>query len=118
VAQSSYYPSDATGRQQLADELTARGLKPTQAKHNLYRDKIDKVVDAMQDGSFDWNDASLQPVIFGPNSEIIDGHHRVVAAHLAGIDLKTIPGPRPQVQFVPVNYRHVFDWLDVLPEVP
>jgi hypothetical protein len=102
----------------LAAELAAKGLKPTQAKENLYRDKIDGIVDKMRDESFDWNDASLHPVIFGPNSEIIDGHHRVIAAHLAGIELKTIPGPRPQVQSVPVSFRHVFDWLDVLPDVP
>jgi hypothetical protein len=112
------YPSDQTGRQKLADELTAKGLSPTQTKQHFDRDKIDKMVEAMQDGSFDWNKASLQPVILGPNDEILGGHHRVIAAHLAGIDLTAVPGPWPQVQRLPINYRPVEQWIDVLPDVP
>lgn len=97
------YPSDQAGRQQLAVELSAKGLKPTQKKEHFDRDKIDKMVEAVHDGSFDWNRASLQPVILGPNGEIMGGHHRVIAAHLAGIDLTAIPGPRPQIQRLPIN---------------
>lgn len=76
------------------------------------------MVEAMQNGSFDWNRASLQPVILGPNDEVLGGHHRVIAAHVAGIDLATVPGPRPQVQQLPMNFRPVFVWIDVLPDVP
>lgn len=112
------YPSDQVGRQQLADELTVKGLKPTQAKQHFDRDKIDKMIEAMQDGSFDWNKASLQPVILGPNGEVMGGHHRVIAAHLAGIDLTAVPGSRPQVQRLPKNHRPVEQWIDVLPDVP
>jgi hypothetical protein len=112
------YPCDRTGRQQLADELSARGMIPTQAKQHFDRDKIDKMAEAMQDGSFDWNKASLQPVILGPNGEILGGHHRVIAAHLAGINLTAVPGPRPQVQRLPMNYRPEQQWIDVLPDVP
>jgi len=115
---SAGYPSDEAGRQQLADELSAKGLKPTQTKHQFDRDKIDKIVNAMKDGSFDWGKASLQPIILGPNGEILNGHHRVIAAHLAGIDLTTIPGPRPQVQQFPRSYRPEYHWIDVLPDVP
>ena len=114
----SYYPSDQAGRQQLADELVAKGLKPTQSKAQFDRDKINWMVDAMTDGSFDWNKASLQPVIMGPNGEVLGGHHRAIAAHLAGVDLKSVPGPRPQVQTLPINYRPVLEWIDVLPDVP
>jgi hypothetical protein len=113
-----YYPTDQPGRQQLADELTARGLKPAQTKQHFDRDKINRMVDAMKDGSFDWNKASLQPVILGPDGEVVGGHHRVIAAHLAGIDLTAVPGPRPQVQRLPKNFRPVSDWIDVLPDVP
>ena len=101
----------------MADELTAKGLKPTQKKQHFDRDKIDKMVAAMQDGSFDWNKAGLQPVILGPNGEIMGGHHRVIAAHLAGIDLMKVPGPRPQVQSLPNNYRPEEQWIDVLSDV-
>ncbi len=111
------YPTDQAGRQQLADELIATGFKPTQTKQNFDRDKINKMVDAMNDGSFDWNQASLQPVILGPDGEIMGGHHRVIAAHLAGVDLTAVPGPRPQIQRLPKNFRPVWDWIDVLPDV-
>jgi hypothetical protein len=118
VANQSHYPSDQAGRRQLADELTAKGWKPTQAKQHFDRDKIDKMVGAMKGGSFDWNKASLQPVILGPNREILGGHDRVVAAHLAGIDLTTIPGPRSQVYRLAKNFRPVSAWIDVLPDAP
>ena len=110
--------TDPAGRKQLADELTAKGLKPTQTKQQFDRDKIKRMADAMRDGSFDWNKAGLQPVILGPNGEVMGGHHRVVAAHVAGIDLNAVPGPRPQVQKLPANFRPVSDWIDVLPDVP
>jgi hypothetical protein len=116
--QQSCYPTDQAGRQHLADELTARGLKPTPGKQHFDRDKINKMVEAMKDGTFDWNKARLQPAILGPNGEVMGGHHRVIAAHLAGIDLIAVPGQRPQVQRLPRNYRPVIDWMDVLPDLP
>jgi hypothetical protein len=112
------YPIDQAGRQQLADELTAKGLKPTQTKQHFDRDKTNRIIDAMKDGSFDWNRASLQPVILGPDGEVMGGHHPVLAAHLALIDLMTVPGPRPQIRTLLQNFRAVFDWIDVLPDVP
>jgi ParB-like nuclease domain len=118
VGANASHPTNQSGRQQLADQLTARGLKPTQSKPHFDRDKINKMVDAMRDGSFDWNNASLQPVIMGPNGEVIGGHHRVIAAELAGIDLTKISGPRPQVHRLPRNIRPEHQWIDVLPDVP
>jgi hypothetical protein len=117
-AQGPSYPTDQAGRQQLADELAAIGFKPTQSKQHFDRDKINTMAAAMTDGSFDWNKASLQPVILGPDGEVLGGHHRVIAAHLAGIDLTAVPGPRPQVQRLSRNFRPVFNWIDVLPDVP
>jgi hypothetical protein len=117
-AHNANYPTTQAGRQQLADELTARGLIPTQGKQHFDRATIDKMVEAMKDGSFDWNKAGLQPVILGPGGEVLGGHHRVIAAHLAGIDLTKVPGPRPQVQRLPQNFRPGHRWIDVLPDVP
>jgi hypothetical protein len=97
------YPTSQSGRLQLADELTAKGLTPTQGKQHFDRDKIDRMTDAMSDGSFDWNKASLQPVILGPNGEVMGGHHRAIAAHLAGIDLTKVPGSQPQVRRLLTN---------------
>jgi hypothetical protein len=112
------YPTTAAGRQQLAGELTASGFIPTQGKQHFDRAKIDRMVAAMRNGTFDWSKASLQPVIVGPNGEVMGGHHRVIAAHLAGIDLTGVSGPRAQVQRLTVNFRATHRWIDVLPDVP
>jgi hypothetical protein len=111
------YPIDDAGRQQLADELSAKGLKPTQKKDRFIRHKINSMVVDMTSGSFDWADAALQPIFLGPNGEVLGGHHRVIAAHLAGIDLTAVPGPWPQVRSLPQCFRPEYQWIDALPDV-
>lgn len=109
------YPTDPAEREDLADQLAASGFIPTQVRRHFDPEKIKAMVAAMAAGTFDWTAAGLQSVILGPAGEVINGHHRVVAAYLAGIDLAAVPGPRPQVQLVPRNFRPTYDWLDVLP---
>lgn len=109
------YPTDQVGRSDLAFQLSQIGFKPTQAKRSFDRNKINVMVTAMEDGTFDWKKAAFQPVILGPINEILGGHHRVITAHLAGIDLNSVTGP--QVQRLPMNYRPVYNWFDVLPDV-
>ncbi len=46
----------------------------------------------MRTGTFHWQWSAKQPVILGPKGEILGGQHRVIAALLAGIDLRTVPG--------------------------
>ena len=75
------------------------------------------MIDAMKDGSFTFHRASLRPIVLGPNGEILGGHHRIVAAHLAGVDLTTIAGPRPQIQHLSKSLRPEYEWIDVLPDV-
>ncbi len=111
------YPTTPDAKLQLADELTTRGFKPTQGKQHFDAAKIVAMLEAMLDGTFDWNAASLQPVILGPNDEILGGHHRVIAAHLAGIELTKVPGPLPQVQRLPMSFRPESEWTDVLPDL-
>jgi hypothetical protein len=118
AGQPRKYPTTQAERTRLADELRVLGLIPTQAKHAFDRDKIDAMVEAMLDGSFDWAASALQPVILGPGKEVLGGHHRVIAAHLAGIDLGTVAGANPQVRTLPVSYRPATRWIDVLPDVP
>jgi hypothetical protein len=108
------YPGDANGRQKLADELTAKGLKPTQTKQRFDKAKINDMAEAMKDGTIDWNQSSKQPVILGPAGQILSGHHRVVAAHLAGIDLASVPG---QVKTLSRSLRPEYRWHQVLPDV-
>lgn len=114
---TAHYPATDAGRQQLVAELTARGLVHTQGKADFSRATIDAMAAAMADGSFDWITSGLQPVVLGPGGEVLGGHHRVVAAHLTGTDLSSVPGPRPQVQRLPVSYRPAYLWADVLPDV-
>jgi hypothetical protein len=115
---SANYPTSPAGRQQLADRLTAKGLTPTQGIQSFNRAKINAMADAMQRGLFDWQSASLEPVILGPRGQVLNGHHRVIAAELAGIDLANISAPMPQVRRLSRNYRPEFRWVDVLPDVP
>lgn len=117
AAPTAYYPTTDAGRQQLAAELTGRGLVPTQVKADFSRATIDAMAVAMVDGSFDWTASGLQPVVLGPGGEVLGGHHWVVAAYLTGTDLAAVPGSRPQVQRLPVSYRPVYLWADVLPDV-
>lgn len=108
------YPQDAVARQDLADALTAAGFKPRQPKSRFSRATIEAMAIAMKSGQFAWNRSAMQPAILGPNGEVLGGHHRVIAACLAGIDLKAIPG---QVYSIAPVYRPVYDWIDVLPDV-
>jgi hypothetical protein len=111
------YPSTPAGRQSLADELTAMGYVPTQAQSCFDRGKIDAMCQEMRRGTFDWHRSSLQPIILGPCKEILGGHHRVVAAHLAGVDLARSNGGPPQVYTLGQSYRAARAWIDVLPDV-
>lgn len=76
------------------------------------------MAEAMRRGLFDWQAASLEPVILGPRWQVLNGHHRVIAAELAGIDLAKVPGPSPQVWRLSQSFRPEFRWVDVLPDVP
>lgn len=109
------YPSAEPDRLILAMELAGKGLIPTQGKQHFSRDKINNMVQAMENGTFDWRAAGLRPVLLGPKGEVLGGHHRLVAAHLAGIDLDSMPG---QVIQYPIAFRDVlFRWDQVLPDV-
>jgi hypothetical protein len=111
------YPTDEAGRQQLAAELTAKGYKPTQAKDRFFRQWIDSMVADMQSGTFDWAASALRPIILGPDGEVLGGHHRIIAAHLAGIDMTTVAVKWPQIRSVGVCFRTDYQWIDVLPDV-
>jgi len=112
-----YYPTTDAGRDDLALKLTIFGFHPTQGKTQFKKVKLERMANDMSNGKFNWKRSSLQPVILDPAGEILGGHHRIVAACLAGIDLTTIPGPLPQVQLVAKNLRPVYAWIDVLPDV-
>jgi len=107
------YPNDSAGLQKLADDLTASGFVPTQPASKMDRDKIERMAQAMAGGTFDWSRIKpWEKIIVGPGGEIMNGHHRVIAAMLAGIPIPT----GEVVYFLGQNLRPIYNWIDVLPK--
>lgn len=106
------YPSDAAELQRLADALTATGYKSTQVASRMIRGKIEQMAQDMAAGTFDWSRIPpWERIILGPNGEVMDGHHRVVAAVLSGSLIpadQIVPYPGPCL-------RPVYEWIDILP---
>jgi len=83
-------PCDAIDPLGLApyENVPTSQLEPT---HGIWGDSSTKNVrrlrDAMQDGSFDWQRSPIS-VVRDENGElyVVDGHHRLAAAKLAGLD--------------------------------
>lgn len=67
--------------------MATRDLNPT---HGISGDSSTKVVrglrDAMRGGSFDWNESPISIVRNEGQAYVVDGHHRLAAAKLAGLD--------------------------------
>lgn len=107
------YPGDPAGSKQLADQLEAEGFKPTQDLSKMRKADIEQIaIEMITDADAFWATVpSYKKVIIGPEGEIMDGHHRVIASVLSGK-----PIPANQIfQFPGVNLRPVFNWIDVLP---
>jgi hypothetical protein len=95
----------------LTDLMKDSGLIPTQK--DVWEGNINEYADAMrkapgESGAWDWNRTATdprEPMIKDLNGNIIAGHHRFIAAKLAGVQIpegviKVIPGyggrvPRP-----------------------
>jgi hypothetical protein len=67
--------------------MAPRDLNPT---HGISGDSSTKGVrglrNSMKDGSFDWNKSPISIVRNEGQSYVVDGHHRLAAAKLAGLD--------------------------------
>ena len=107
------YPTDAAGLQHLADQLAAAGFVPTQDLSRMRKTDIEQIAGAMAHdaGAFWAGVSACNKVIVAPGGEVMDGHHRVIAAVLSG---EPIPEGRI-FRFPGANLRPVFDWTDVLP---
>src|SRR5947208_557032 len=112
----SVYPATDAERQQLADRLTQKGLIPTQSRRRMVKAKIEQMVKDMQNNRFDWNASAREPVQLSPRNEVYGGHHRLIAAEIAGIDLLNIPGQWIRLTATS-SVRPSFHWIDVLPAV-
>ena len=66
----------------------------------------------VRNGEWDWHgeQAKLQPIIVDKNNNIQSGHHRVLAADKAGIQI-----PETAIQrLCTESPRPVYDWVDIL----
>ena len=82
-------------------------FKPTQSAARMDLDKIGQFADKMKNGKWDW---STTKIIVDRNGALMSGHHRVVAAAKAGIDI-----PHSAIhRFDGVTLRTVHEWSDVL----
>jgi hypothetical protein len=80
----------APERQQLADDLVARGFaKTTQRPNKNDTTQIEQMATEMANGSFDWGRASIADtkIIVDSNGVLIAGNHRVIAATLAQVPI-------------------------------
>jgi hypothetical protein len=77
-------PSAATSTWTVDGLMTGSRFNATQ--RIVYRATVDKMAAAMKDGTFDWNGMD-DPIIVDGRQNLLQGHHRVVAARLAGVGI-------------------------------
>jgi ParB-like nuclease domain len=115
-AHNTLYPTTDAERQDLADKLTQQGLIPTQSQRKMDKVKIESMANAMQDGSFDYQAAALEPILLTRQNEIYGGHHRIIAAQIAGVDVLSMPGQSMQLTHSS-GVRPNYQWTSVLPSI-
>ncbi len=72
----------------LADLMQNTGLTPTQKK--VYEGMIQQYAEAMQNEEWDWQRTAndpLSPMIKDMAGNILAGHHRFIAAEVAGVQI-------------------------------
>ena len=72
----------------LADLMRNTGLMPTQKK--VFEGMIQQYVEAMKNEEWDWQRTAndpLAPMIRDTDGNILAGHHRFIAAEVAGIQI-------------------------------
>lgn len=82
----------------------------------MVKSKVELMVEDMKNNRFDWNASAREPVQLSPRNEVYGGHHRLIAAEIAGIDLLNIPGQCVRLTATS-SVRPGFSWIDVLPAV-
>lgn len=100
------YPTDAAAVQTLAQQLTAAGYRATQTRSKMDTVKIGEIAELMARNADEfWASVpNFKKIVIGPGGEVMDGHHRVIAAILS----KT-PIPEDQIFRASNNLREVFD---------
>ncbi len=88
--------------------MTRSGLMATQGTVEAVR--LNAYADAMRTGNWTWLPINRRnPIIVDAERNIMSGHHRLVAAHLAGVDIPDAA----IVRFPGVTARTPRAWSDV-----
>ncbi|WP_437755251.1 RHS repeat-associated core domain-containing protein [Sorangium sp. So ce1389] len=82
-------------------------FKPTQSARHFDFAKVDRYAEAMRKGTWDW---SADKIVVDRSGSIISGHHRVLAAERAGVNIPENAIHRLNT----VTPRPVYDWVDIV----
>lgn len=97
-------------RLDLADLMRDTGLRPTQRQ--VFADALENYAEAMRGGTWDWQRTAGDPrvpMIVDTAGNILAGHHRFIAARMAGITM-----PPGVVKTLPASGARVArDWSEV-----
>jgi hypothetical protein len=78
-------PPGHYGNWNTSDVMRRSPYKATQ--RDLYRGTVEEMADKMKAGKFNWAKSDVDPIILDANGKIMSGHHRIVAAKLAKVDI-------------------------------
>ena len=79
--------------------------KPTQGQKAIDINKVNQYADAMKSGNWKW-DAMSDPIITDSKGAIMSGHHRIIAATIAGVKI-----PESAIVIYPAaTARPIYDW--------
>jgi hypothetical protein len=99
--------SSRYGNWNAGDVMAGSKLKATQ--RDVYRKTVEDMADAMRARTFDWARADLDPIIMDANGKILQGHHRILAAKLARVEI-----PESAIKRVPADtIRDTRHWAQV-----
>jgi hypothetical protein len=86
------------------------GLLPTQA--TVKAPKVNSFAQQMANGTWDWTRIDRRNLILlGPGNEILSGHHRFIAATLAGVEI-----PESAITRLSKALRPTRPWAEVVVE--
>ncbi|WP_433936322.1 SpvB/TcaC N-terminal domain-containing protein [Sorangium cellulosum] len=82
-------------------------FKPTQSARHFDFAKVDRYAEAMRNGTWNW---SADKIIVDRSGNILSGHHRVLAAERAGVNIPESAIHRLNT----VTPRPVYNWADIV----
>ena len=92
----------------LKDLMKNSQFKPTQSAKKMDLQKINEYAELMEKGKWDW---SIDKIIVDKNGNLMSGHHRVVAAAKAKVEIPESAIFRLETE----TLRLTYSWSEILP---